>query len=444
MEKQGLNHGCIADEMLVNRAFTAILEHTEDMMFIKNADSIYIAVSAPFVKMVGKESAEQIIGHSDLEIFEDENLAMRYMADDKQLLSKGVDLIDYIEPITDEDGKARYGSTSKFILLDKEGNAAGILGITRDITQKYIAKKHYQQELQYLFELPQDTYAVSYIDVDSWRIISQRRRLIEESTLQACYTVESLCEAAYQSIMDKESEAAEFYKYFAPEMLRDIYKSGRSNFSFSYQRKMPDETIRWIQNDIRFMTDVDSGHLCVMLTAKDIDARKQKEQQLMIAANMDRMTMLLNRETTMQRIRNILRDEADKRHVLFMMDVDNFKILNDTLGHQAGDKFLIAFAAGIKGSFRESDVVGRVGGDEFFALMKDFSELSKVAGKAEELLSAIQKVCSVYPEVQISGSIGISVYPDNGRTLEDLYAQADAALYRAKRKGKNQFVFASE
>lgn len=164
----------------------------------------------------------------------------------------------------------------------------------------------------------------------------------------------------------------------------------------------------------------------------------------MIAANMDRMTMLLNRETTMQRIRNILRDEADKRHVLFMMDVDNFKILNDTLGHQAGDKFLIAFAAGIKGSFRESDVVGRVGGDEFFALMKDFSELSKVAGKAEELLSAIQKVCSVYPEVQISGSIGISVYPDNGRTLEDLYAQADAALYRAKRKGKNQFVFASE
>ena len=76
--------------------------------------------------------------------------------------------------------------------------------------------------------------------------------------------------------------------------------------------------------------------------------------------------------------------------------------------------------------------------------MRDFAEISKAAGKAEELLAAIHKVCAIYSEVQISGSIGISVYPNDGRTLEDLYAQADAALYKAKRKGKNQFVFASE
>ena len=444
MEKWGISQRCIADDLLVNRAFAAILEHTEDMMFIKNADSVYVAASEPFVKMVGKECAEQIIGHTDLEIFEDENLAGRYVADDKRLLLGGVDLIDYIEPITDVEGQARYGSTSKFILADKEGKAVGILGITKDITQKYIAKKHYQQEIQYLFELPGDTYAVSYIDVDSWRLIGQRRQLIEGSTLPACYTVEGLSEAAWRSIVEESSEVAEFYKYFSPELLKDIYKSGRSNLTFTYQRKMPDDTVRWIQNDVRFMTDVDSGHLCLMLTAKDIDAQKQKEQQLIIAANMDRMTMLLNRETTMQRIKQVLQEEPDKKHVLFMLDVDNFKNLNDTLGHQAGDNFLIAFAAGIKKCFRESDIVGRVGGDEFFALMKDFTELSKVAGKAEELLDAIQKVCAIYPEVQISGSIGISVYPDDGSYLEDLYAQADAALYKAKRKGKNQYVFASE
>ncbi|MBQ8596323.1 MAG: GGDEF domain-containing protein [Lachnospiraceae bacterium] len=438
-----MNSSCMAEELLVNEAFRAILEHTADMMFIKNADLVYVAVSRPFVKMVGKERADQIIGHTDAEIFEDENLAGRYVADDRRLLNRGVDLIDYIEPITDEEGQARYGSTSKFILWDKSGKAAGILGITKDITRTYIARKHYQQELQYLFELPQDTYAVSYIDVDDWRIISQRRRLIGESTLQACHTVESLCEAARDSILDKESEAAEFYEYFTPELLRDIYHSGRSRMSFTYQRLMPDGSVRWIQNEVRFMSDVDNGHLCVMLSAKDIDAKKQKEQQLMFAAQMDQMTMLLNRETTMNRIEQVLKEEADKKHVLFMLDVDNFKRLNDTLGHQAGDNFLIAFAAGIKGSFRESDVVGRIGGDEFFALMRDFSEISRAAGKAEELLSAIQKVCAIYPEVQTSGSIGISVYPDNGRTLEDLYAQADAALYKAKRKGKNQFVFAS-
>lgn len=437
------NHRCIAGELLISGAFQAILEHTEDMMFIKNADLVYVAASDPFVRMVGKESVDQIIGHTDWEIFDDENLAGRYVADDKRLMSRGMHLIDYIEPITDEDGQARYGSTSKFVLKDGKGNAAGILGITKDITQKYIAKKHYQQELQYLFELPQDTYAVSYIDVDDWRIISQRRRLIGESTLPACHTVETLCEAARDAILDKESEAAEFYEYFSPELLRDIYRSGRSYMPFTYQRLMPGGSVRWIHNEVRFMTDVDNGHLCVMLSAKDIDAQKQEEQKLKIAAKMDQMTMLLNRETTMNRIRQVLEEEADKKHVLFMLDVDNFKRLNDTLGHQAGDRFLIAFAAGIKGSFRESDIVGRIGGDEFFALMRDFSELSRAAGKAEELLDAIQKVCAIYPEVEISGSIGISVYPDNGRSLEDLYAQADAALYQAKHKGKNQFVFAS-
>ena len=438
-----MNSSCIADDLLVSQAFRAILEHTQDMMFIKNADLEYVAVSQPFIKMVGKEQADQIIGHTDAEIFEDENLAKRYRTDDSRLLAQGMDLIDYIEPITDEEGQARYGATSKFILRDKEGKAAGILGITKDITQTYIARKHYQQELQYLFELPQDTYVVSYIDVDDWRIISQRRRLIGESTLPACYTVESLCEAARDAILDKESEAAEFYEYFAPELLREIYRSGRSYMVFTYRRLMPDSSIRWIYNEVRFMTDVDNGHLCVMLSAKDIDAQKQEEQRLKIAAKMDQMTMLLNRETTMTKIRQVLEEEPDKKHVLFMLDVDNFKKLNDTLGHQAGDRFLIAFAAGIKGSFRESDIVGRIGGDEFFALMKDFSEISRAAGKAEELLGAIQKVCAIYPEVEISGSIGISVYPDNGKTLDDLYAQADAALYRAKHKGKNQFVFAS-
>lgn len=437
-----MNGICVAEELLVSASFKAILEHTSDMMFIKNADLVYVAASGPFIRMAGKERPDQIIGHTDGEIFEDENLAGRYVTDDRRLLAQGVDLIDYIEPIADENGQARYGSTSKFILRDKEQRAVGILGITRDITSTYITRKHYQQELQYLFELPREIYAVCYIDVDDWRIISQRRRLIDEGTLQPCHTVESLCAAARDSICNKESEAEEFYEYFSQELLRDIYHSGRSNMAFTYKRLLTNGKMRWVYNEVRFMTDIDSGHLCVMLSVKDIDEKKKKEEQIAFAAKMDRMTMLLNRETTMNRIEKILKEEPDKKHVLFMLDVDNFKGLNDTLGHQAGDQFLIAFAAGIKGSFRESDIVGRIGGDEFFALMRDFTEAGKAAGKAEELLGAIQKVCAIYPEVTISGSIGISVYPDDGSTLEDLYAKADAALYRAKKKGKNQFVFA--
>ena len=428
---------------LLDAAFLAILENTVDMMFVKDANLRYVAASYPFVRMVGKQKPEDIINCTDLDIFTDENLARRYMADDCKLIERGDNLINYIEPITDDNGQARYGSTSKYLLVDHSGQIAGILGITRDITREYIAKQHYQQELSYLFKLPQDTYAVSYIDVDEWRIISQRRQQIEAGTLQSCYTVESLCEAALLSIVDSECEAAEFYRNFTKDYLKNIYASGRIALTFTYRRNLGGDVVRWVHNEVRFLTDAEDGHLCVMLTAKDVEAKKREEEKLVMAAKMDKMTMVLNRETAMEDIRETLHKKADYRHVLFMIDVDNFKNLNDTMGHQKGDEFLIAMAAEIKKHFREDDMVGRIGGDEFFVLMKNISDVAEAQRKAKELLTNIRLVCDAYGTASLSVSIGVSLYPESGKTLEELYAKADAALYEAKNKGKNRFVFAT-
>ncbi len=426
---------------LISAAFQAMLEATGDMVFVKNADLIYVVASEAFVKMVGKKNASEVVGRTDLEIFEDENLAKRYVSDDRKLLSGGENRIGYIEPIPEEEsGQARYGSTSKYILKDAEGNDMGILGITKDITREYKARQRYQQALKYLFELPEDIYAVSYIDVDSWRIITQRMQNIGAGTLQSCYTVEELCDAAVESIVDKECEAAEFYDNFEAEKLREIYAAGVSHLSFEYQRYMTDGSVHWIRNEVRFLVDVDSGHLCAMLSARDIDAAKQEEQELVVAARMDKMTMLFNRETSMEFIRRELQEESAQGHVLFMLDMDNFKQVNDTFGHQAGDEFLVLLAKAIRSCFREMDIVGRIGGDEFFAFMKNSKDIVAVEKKASELLEEIRKVCKGYENVELSASIGISLYPEHGRTLEELYAKADEALYEAKRCGKNQFV----
>lgn len=438
MESKGVN-------LLIDAAFQTLMEHSKDMMFVKDKDLVYRAVSMPFVKMVGKETADEVIGHTDAEIFTDKSLAKRYAADDKKLIKSGKHLVDYIEPITEaEDGQARYGSTSKFILKDDNGAVTGILGVTRDITRDYIARQHYQQELRYLFGLPKDTYAVSFVDIDDWRIISQRRQLIENGTLQECHTVEELVDAAKASIVDENSGAAVFYNNFTAGLLREIYETGRMQMSFRYQRRVGENMVRWVHNDIRFIIDVDSGHLCAMLSAKDIDEEKREEQKLVTAAKMDKMTMVYNRETTMDSIRKILCEEPDHNHVLFMIDVDNFKNLNDSKGHQAGDEFLIDLAAEIKGSFRESDIVGRIGGDEFFALMRNVPGDSITLRKAQELLNTMQEVCEDYKDLNLSTSIGISLYPEDGKTLDELYAQADGALYEAKRKGKNRYMFAKK
>lgn len=426
---------------LICTAFETMLNYTADLMFVKNTDLVYVAASMPFVKMVGKQEISDIVGKTDEEIFEDSNLAGRYISDDLKMLRSGVNLSDYIEPLPDENGHHRYGSTAKYIMHDEAGKQLGILGITRDITRDYMARQYYQQELSYLFELPADTYAVSYIDVDSWRIVSQRRQLIKDHTYQSCFTVERLCEAALESIVDKKSEVADFYRSFTSQKLRDIFKSGKTTLSFKYQRRLADNVIRWVRDNVRFLVDAESGHLCVMLTARDIEKEKQEEQKLVTAATMDKMTMILNRETTMERIREILKNEPQERHVLYMLDVDNFKVLNDTLGHQEGDSFLISLASVIKKNFRESDVVGRIGGDEFFVFMRRAPEQKRIIEKTREFLKSTHKVCESYKELGVSVSIGVSCYPDDGTTLDELYAKSDDALYRAKKKGKNQVIF---
>ncbi len=429
------------DKDLMKSAFSIIVRNTKDIVFLKDNNLVYRDASDAFVKMTGKKSANEVIGHTDSEIFEDTSLAKRYTSDDIMLLNEGKDRIDYIEPIPDGNGNARYGSTSKYILRNNKGEAIGILGVTKDITKEYIVRQRYQQELSYLFNLPKNTYAVCYIDIDDWRIISQRRQKIENATLQECNTVAEICSYAAESIADKESDAFDFYHHFTAENLHDIYSSGRRMISFTYERSLSDGSSRWIKNEINFLTDVDSGHLCVMLSAKDINSDKLEQQKLIDAAKLDSMTSLLNHEATMEYMRYVIKTEYDRQHAFFMLDIDNFKNLNDTLGHRTGDKFLIKLSAELKKKFRETDVVGRIGGDEFFALMRNISDFSKIEEKAKELVAIVKEIASDYPDIGLSGSVGVSIYPRDGKTLDVLYAKTDEALYEAKGSGKNTYKF---
>lgn len=428
---------------LVPAAFQAMLGATNDLVFIKDMNLIYVAASMPFVKMAGKNNLDEVVGKKDADIFESAMLAKKYVLDDYKLFTTGENLVDYVEPLPDDDDdQARYGSTSKYILKDEMGNNIGVLGITRDITRDYMARQRYQTELQYLFALPEDAYAVSYIDVNDWRIITQRRQMLNGSSLHECVSVEELCEAAIKSIVDDNCKAAEFYRNFNPQYLKDVYSSGRNDLSFEYQRRLVDGSVHWVHSEVKFLTNVDSGHLCAILFAKDIDAAKEAEQKLIDDATRDRMTMLYNRETTMEYIQRIIENDSEHQHALFMIDVDNFKGLNDTMGHQTGDEFLIELANELRNIFRESDVVGRIGGDEFFAFMNKTPDVDVVEKKAEEMIHIIRKVCAKYSAVQLSGSIGISLYPKHGDSVEALYAKADESLYQAKRQGKNRIVIA--
>ncbi len=428
---------------IINAAFQTILHTTADMMFVKDLGLRYVAASPAFVHMVGKRSVDEIIGHTDFELFDDPELARRYVADDKRLLKNGRDLVNYIEPITDEEGRARYSSTSKYILSDSCGNTVGLLGIGRDVTREYIVHQGYRQELKYLFELPENAYGFVFIDIDDRRIIGDRRREVHGVSLPSYNDIETFLAVVADSVQDNEA-VADFFRSLSVKKLGSIYDSGKRDLSVEYLRRLPGRPSRWVRNEIKFLLDPSNGHRCVMFVLHDIHDRKTEELNLIRAADTDEMTGLPNRAAVMRDIRHFLEgDGANGTHALFIIDVDNFKSVNDTFGHQAGDAFLVSLAQRLRQCFREIDPVGRLGGDEFLALMKNVPDRASVEDKARNLLEAMRSVCTFDPPLDVSGSIGISFYTTDGNTLHDLYARADAALYRAKAAGKNRFDFAS-
>jgi len=176
----------------------------------------------------------------------------------------------------------------------------------------------------------------------------------------------------------------------------------------------------------------------------DISAQKSVEAQLHYKANHDELTGLSNRVQFNDYLGRALahaRRESFKLAVLFI-DLDHFKYINDTLGHQMGDALLQVVAERIRGYLREEDLVARLGGDEFAVLLLGISDLQDAARVAKKLMAALtEPVVLDGNELSITASIGISVFPDDGDSMDDLLRRADNAMYSAKEVGRNTVRF---
>ena len=175
--------------------------------------------------------------------------------------------------------------------------------------------------------------------------------------------------------------------------------------------------------------------------------RKQAEDQIQYLATHDGLTSLPNRVMFSQLLNVAIQSARRyKRNLaVLFIDLDRFKLINDTLGHEAGDKLLQEIAARFTECLRESDVVARLGGDEFVVLLQEVGEAEQVATVARKILSAaIKPVVLVGQECRVTASIGICLYPGDAQDELSLMKNADIAMYLAKEEGKNNFQFYSE
>lgn len=169
---------------------------------------------------------------------------------------------------------------------------------------------------------------------------------------------------------------------------------------------------------------------------------RRKSAGLQHLAETDQLTGLYNKVTTERKIKEYFAENPDSQSLLFVLDIDNFKKINDTMGHAFGDEVLREIGQGLKQQFRASDIIGRAGGDEFVILLKHITEdryVIREARKLENFFKGLQ--VGKYTKYSVTSSIGCAVFTKDGEDFETLYKMADEALYKAKQRGKNQLAF---
>jgi len=185
------------------------------------------------------------------------------------------------------------------------------------------------------------------------------------------------------------------------------------------------------------------GHFGIM---HDITARKQNEKLLEYLATHDQLTGLPNRNLLSEHLQHAMSRATRAGHKVgaLFVDLDRFKNVNDTLGHDAGDRLLKAVAERFRGTVRGADMVARLGGDEFVVLMDDVHEIQEAATLAHKLVTILAQPFTVDGhDLYVSASVGVAVAPEDGLDASSLLKHADIAMYRAKSQGKNNFQFYS-
>ncbi|MEG2595289.1 MAG: diguanylate cyclase [Ruthenibacterium sp.] len=215
--------------------------------------------------------------------------------------------------------------------------------------------------------------------------------------------------------------------------------------SFEARLRRGDGSYIWARIDLKLVPDAAGKPKLLIGFMSDIDTIKKQAERLENKVQTDPMTGLYNKIAMATLANKTLQEYPNGHHALLVMDIDNFKGINDTLGHAFGDLVLMEVCTKLKTSFRNVDIVGRMGGDEFAVMMQNVPDSSSVLKKATELSELFRRTyAGEKGNYKISCSIGIIMIEGRKEPFETLYRKADAALYQAKRNGKDQFVLYRE
>ncbi|MDO5292950.1 MAG: sensor domain-containing diguanylate cyclase [bacterium] len=218
---------------------------------------------------------------------------------------------------------------------------------------------------------------------------------------------------------------------------------GKEKIEYEFRILNRDGEYEWCQIRAKSICGSDNLPSRVIGKIVNVELQKRELEKLQFKAQRDPLTNAYNKGATEEIITEIFKNSRSfDKHAFFVIDIDDFKHVNDTYGHLKGDHVLATLASRVSSMFRTEDVIGRIGGDEFVVLMRDVTSREQIENKASCMTEAFNRPFRKDDHnLEVSGSVGVAIYPMDGSSYKELLDHADNALYSVKNTGKNNYSF---
>ncbi|MBK1682644.1 EAL domain-containing protein [Rhodoferax fermentans] len=404
-----------------------VIDNVPIGIFWKGRDLRFLGCNSVFAKDCGRSHARALVGKGDFDVAEPER-AQRYRDDDLVVMASGVPKLFYEDRFVNRRGKLRWNRISKVPLRDPDGEIFGVLGIYEDISEQK------RLEAQLMLDASVFEHAREGI-----LITDPTGDIINVNAAFTTITGYSRTEVLGKNprLLSSGRHSAEFYRSMYADLAHQGYWHGeiwnRRKSGEDYAEMLTITAVRDPQGQIQH-------HVAMFFDLSDIKAHQQQLENL---AHFDPLTHLPNRVLLADRLQQAMSQvqRRDRLLAVVYLDLDGFKLVNDSFGHEAGDFLLVAVADNMKHVLREGDTLARLGGDEFVAVLTDLSDAEDCSQTMQRLLAAVARpVQFADTQLSVSASLGVTFYPQaQAVDADQLLRQADQAMYQAKLTGKNRY-----
>lgn len=405
----------------------SIMNHSVSLVALKEPSGRYAFVNQRFAELVG-QSVTDILGKTDAQLFSQQTAQALRKGD----LAAMTSLNSFDSTINVDFGARKiWLEAVHFPIFDGAGVVKYICTQANDISQKHRAEDQLRLAAK-VFDRAGEAIVVT----------DPGNHIITVNAAFTQITGYAIDEAIGKtpSLLKSGRHSKDFYD----AMWRSLKEQSWWQGEIFNRRKSGEIYPEWLTiNTVLGSSGEVQNYVAIF---SDISAIKSSQRRIEFMATHDELTGLPNRSLLMDRLKHSisLAQRQKKKLALLFIDLDNFKIINDTLGHDTGDILLKEATQRLQSCVRDSDTLARLGGDEFVALLMDveLEQINQIAGRIVDFLSASFRIRD--KDLFVSASVGISIFPTDGDDSATLLKHADTAMYRAKERGRNQYQFFAE